>query len=225
MNAVPRLLRSLAYSGGDLGWRSLSEMPPNFADVIGSMEAGQVTPPLRDPGGFHIIKLIASRDAGPTVVTEYHARHISVKPDALTTDAQAKAKVENLRREIVSGKAKFADVARTESDDDTTANQGGDMGWFPLDGWGQAVAEQVQQLKDGEISQPFKAGGSWHILERLGQREQDRTMEARREKARQAIENRKSEDVYTNFLRELRAQAYVDIRIDGADDSGADKAP
>ncbi len=213
-----------ALEGGDLGWRRLSEMPPSFADVIGSMKPGQVTPPLRDPGGFHIIKLIATRKSPPTIVTEYHARHISIHPDALTNNAQAKARIENLRQEIVSGKATFAKVAEAESDDDATANQGGDMGWFPLDGWGQSVATQLQKLKDGEISQPFEAGGDWHIIERLGQREQDRTTEARRDQARQAIENRKSEDVYNNFLRELRAQAYVDIRLDGAK-SGAAQAP
>ncbi|MGA7297485.1 MAG: peptidylprolyl isomerase [Rhodanobacteraceae bacterium] len=213
-----------ALEGGDLGWRSLSEMPPQFADVIGGLKDGQITPPLRDPGGFHIIKLIGQRDQSTTVVTEYHARHISVKPDALMTDAQAKAKIENLRKKIVDGTAKFADVARTDSDDDSTANQGGDMGWFPADGWGQAVATQIQQLKDGDISQPFEAGGSWHIIKRLGRRQEDRTVEKRRQEARQAIENRKSEDVYSNFLRELRAQAYVDIR-DGNQDTGAKQAP
>lgn len=214
-----------ALEGGDLGWRSLSEMPPQFADVIGKMRKGQVSPPLRDPGGFHIIKLIGQRDQGATVVTEYHARHISVEPDALTSDAQAKAKIENLRAQIVDNKAKFADIAKADSDDDTTANQGGDMGWFALDSWGQAVATQLKQLKDGEISPPFNAGGSWHIIKRLGEREQDRTTETRRQQARQAIENRKSEDVYSNFLRELRAQAFVDTRIGQQDKNGAKQAP
>ncbi|MGB8633649.1 MAG: peptidylprolyl isomerase [Rhodanobacteraceae bacterium] len=213
-----------ALEGGDLGWRSLSEMPPQFAEVIGRLKEGQVTPPLRDPGGFHIIKLIGQRDQSATVITEYHARHISVKADALMTEAQAKTKIDNLRKKIVDGNAKFAEVAKTESDDDSTANQGGDMGWFPADGWGQSVATQIRQLKDGEVSQPFEAGGSWHIIKRLGKREQDRTVETRRQQARQAIENRKSEDVYSNFLRELRAQAYVDIR-DGNQDSGAKQAP
>lgn len=213
-----------ALEGGDLGWRSLSEMPPQFADVIGKMKVGQVTPPMRDPGGFHIIKLVDQRDQPATVVTEFHARHISVKPDTFTTDAQAEAKIKNLRKQIVDGKATFADIAKSDSDDDTTANQGGDMGWFPLDGWGEAVATQIQQLKDGEISPAFKAGDSWHIIKRLGKREQDRTDEARRQKARQAIENRKSEDVYNNFLRELRAQAYVDIFGDQKDNSGANQA-
>ncbi len=214
-----------ALEGGDLGWRSLNEMPPQFADVIGKLQTGQITPPLRDPGGFHIIKLVGQRDRGATVVTEYHARHISVRPDALTTEAQAKAKIENIRAQIVDGKVKFADIAKTDSDDDTTANQGGDMGWFPLDGWGQAVAVQLEQLKDGDISQPFDAGGSWHIIKRLGKRDEDRTIETRRQQAQQAIENRKSEDVYSNFLRELRAQAFVDIRIDQPDESGAKQAP
>ncbi len=207
-----------ALKGGDLGWHSLSELTPNFAQVLAEMQPGDVTPALRDPAGFHIFKLLEKRTSKPVMVTEYHARHLSIAIDALTTDAQAKAKITNLRKAIVDGRSEFAAVAQSESDDDTTASQGGDMGWFPLEGWGSAVARHIQVLKDGEVSEPFKAAGAWHIIQRLGEREEDRTVETRRDKARLAIENRKSRDVYENYLRQLRAEAYVDSRIPGSDD-------
>lgn len=207
-----------ALDGGDLGWVSLGSLPQQFADLVASLKPGQVTPPLRDPAGYQIFKLIDTRDEAPTIVTEYHARHLAIRSDALTTEAQAKAKIENLRAKITSGKASFADVARTESDDDTTANLGGDMGWFPINAWGTAVATALQTLADGEVSPPFEAGGAWHIVELLATREEDRTTEAQRKRARQVIENRKSKDAYANFLRQLRADAYIDIRLAGHGD-------
>lgn len=213
---------SNALQGGDLGWTNLSEMPESVAETLSTMQDGQVSPPIRDPGGFHIFKVLAHRDRGPVMVTEYHARHLSIRPDALTTESEAEDKINQLRQKITSGDATFADVAKAESDDDTTANQGGDMGWFPLESWGSAVAQQLDQLNDGEISQPFFAGGAWHIIKRLGTRDSDRTAETRREQARAAIETRKSSEVYDNFLRQLRAESYVDIRIQG-EDGDADK--
>lgn len=212
-----------ALEGGDLGWRSMSEMSPQFAELLAGMQPGDVTAPLRDPGAFQIFKVIDTRESAPTIVTQYHARHIAIRPDALTTETQAQRKIEQLRQRIVDGEASFKDVAQAESEDDTTANTGGDMGWFQINDWGTAVATQLKLLDDGEVSPPFKAGGAWHIIKRLGSREKDRTTEARRERARLAIENRKAKDVYDNFLRQLRAEAYVDVRVGKPGDSTSSK--
>jgi peptidyl-prolyl cis-trans isomerase SurA len=209
-----------ALEGGDLGWRNLDEVPTAFVSTIEKMQPGQVSEPLRGPNGFQILKLIDRRAQQATVVTEYHARHIMIRPSALVTDAQAEEKVEALRKRIVDGHEDFAALAKKNSDDDTTANQGGDMGWFPIDGWGTDVETQIRALKDNEVSLPFKTGGGWDIIQLLGKREQDRTAEVQREQAHQAIENRKAEDTYNNFLRDLRAQAYIENRLDPSASTG-----
>ncbi|MDN5924675.1 MAG: peptidylprolyl isomerase [Xanthomonadales bacterium] len=207
-----------ALEGGDLSWHRVDELPQGYANLITTMHPGEVSPALRDPNGYNIVKMVARRAPAPTVETQYHALHLMISPTVLLSDDKAHQEIEDLRAKIVSGKADFASVAKKHSDDKTTANLGGDMDWFPLDGWGQAIGDHIKTMKDGEISQPFKAGDSWHIVKLLGERQQDRTKEVEREQARQAIGNRKSQEVYANFLRQLRSQAYIDIRL------GKDKA-
>ncbi|HET6633133.1 MAG TPA: peptidylprolyl isomerase [Rhodanobacteraceae bacterium] len=209
-----------ALEGGDLGWRRLDELPSAFVQIIANMQPGEVSPAVRGPAGFHIIKLAGRRATPRTVVKEYHALHLMVQPTLLLSDSQAKQKIEELRQKIVSGKADFKEVAKKDSDDDTTANEGGDMGWFPIGAWGDAIAEQIKQMKNGEVSQPFEAGGSWHIVKLLAERQQDRTAEVERQQAHDAIASRKSQDVYTDFLRTLRSRAYIDNRLDPDASSG-----
>lgn len=213
-----------ALEGGDLGWRKMSELPRAFIERVSSMQAGETSEPMRGPRGFHIIHLLEKRDQDRTIVTEYHARHIMLTPDVLMTPEQAEQKAIELRKRIVDGGEDFATLAKEFSDDDTTANAGGDMGWFPIDTWGGAVAEQLTKLADGETSAPFRTEGGWHILQRLDTREQDRTKEMRRQQARVAIQNRKAEEFFNNYLREMRAMAFVDIRLN-ADQGDTAKTP
>jgi len=204
-----------ALEGGDLGWRSLDEVPPAFTEVIKTMKAGQVTQPIRGASGFQLLKLVETREAGHVAaqqVTEYHAQNLMVRVGGSVTAEQAKAKIDALRAQLVAG-ADFATTAKKESDDTSTSEKGGDMGWFQASAWGSAVESQIQLLKDGEVSQPFQSDVGWHLLKRLGTRVTDASTQAEREAARQAIARRKSQDEYDSFLRQLRAEAYVDIRL------------
>lgn len=185
------------------------------------MKSGDVTPPLRGPTGFHILKVIGRRAPGKAIVTEYHARQILIKPSELVTEQQAQQKADDLYRQITQKHADFAKLAKKNSDDDTTANAGGDMGWFQQGQWGGAIAQQVDTLKDGEISRPFKVQVGWDILQRLGTRQSDITEENRRNQARQAIGNRKAQQAYEDFLRQLRSESYVNIRVPALRPPGA----
>jgi peptidyl-prolyl cis-trans isomerase SurA len=213
-----------ALEGGDLGWRKMDEIPPAFAETLASMKPGQVSAALRGPTGFHILKLIGQREPSKQIVTEFHARQILIKPSELVTPAQAEQKARELYDRIANKHEDFAKLAKEDSDDDTTANAGGDMDWFPQKAWGQTIATQLGELKDGEVSQPFRSEAGWHILQRLGTRQSDQTKEIQRNEARQAIGNRKAEQAYDDYLRDIRANAYVDIVVPELRDTGADGA-
>lgn len=204
-----------ALEGGDLGWRSLDEVPPAFIEIIKSLKPNEVTQPIRGAGGFQILKVIETRSAGQAAaqeqVTEYHAQDILVSTKVLSS-AQAKAKIDQIRARLAAGED-FAAIAKKESENDVTRDKGGDMGWFQADRWGGAISRQIQVLKDGELSQPFQSDAGWHLIQRLGARQTTASDESKRDAARQIIAQRKSQDEYERFLRQLRSDAYVDVRL------------
>ncbi|MEO8673586.1 MAG: peptidylprolyl isomerase [Tahibacter sp.] len=204
-----------ALEGGDLGWRSYDQVPSMFGDLLQGMQKGQVSPAVRGPSGFHILKLADQREQGKQVVTEFHARHVMIKVTELVSSAEAEKKVRALRERIVDGKEDFAKIAKASSQDNTSANNGGDMGWFPIDSFGPQVAEVISGLKDDEVSEPFHSNVGWHFVQRLGMRQEDKTNDARRAQARDAIHQRKAEEDYDNFLRQIRSEAFVEYRLPG----------
>lgn len=200
-----------ALEGGDLGWRSADEIPSAFANVVGGMQSGQVFGPVRGPSGFQLLQLRDTRDAGASgsgaTVTQYQAAHILVRGD----DAAAKARVDALRARITAGED-FSAVANTGSDDAVSRGQGGDLGWFMQDEFGAQFGTQVAALQDGEVSQPFRTEAGWHIVRRTGTRQADVGAENRRNQMRETIGQRKLEDEWNRFLRQMRSEAYIDIR-------------
>ena len=202
-----------ALDGGDLGWRRMDEVPPAFVDTIDNMKGGEVSGILRGPTGFHIVQLLGQRAPSKQMVTEYHARQILIRPSELISADQAQQKAQDLYNRIVNKHQDFAKLAKDNSSDDTTANAGGDMGWFQQGDWGSLVGQKVDELKDGEVSQPFQSEAGWHIIQRIGTRSSDMTTQVARDQARQAIGNRKADQAYEDFLRELRSSSYVKILV------------
>ena len=203
-----------ALEGGDLGWRSLDEIPTTFASTIHDMKVGQVIGPTRGASGFQLLKLVETRDASkvtPQMVTQYHARHILVRTSEGVSDAQAKAKIETLRARLAGG-ADFAKVAQEGSNDTNSAGKGGDLGWFTQDTYGPEFGSQVSTLQDGQVSAPFKSAAGWHIVQRIGSRQADVGDESRRAQVRETIGQRKLEEEWNRYQRDLRNEAYVDIR-------------
>ncbi|HEX7324740.1 MAG TPA: peptidylprolyl isomerase [Rhodanobacteraceae bacterium] len=204
-----------ALDGGDLGWRRVDELPPDLQQIVASLPQGGVTQPLRDASGFTILKLEGTRKPGEKqIVTEYHALHLMIKPNAVLTEQGAKDKIDKLYKEIVDDHASFANLARQDSDDPTTANAGGDMGWFTKDEYGTDVGKLVATLQPGQVSKPFESpGGSWHIVKLLGTRQADRTKDIERSQAREAIAERKGRQAYDQFLRDMESSAYINIKV------------
>lgn len=203
-----------ALEGGDLGWRNLDEIPNAFSNQIKAMKAGDMLGPIRGPSGFQLLKLVGVRDgnggAGQTV-TEYHARHILVRVTDQVSDAAAKAKIETLRARIAGG-ADFQAVAKESSDDANSRGQGGDLGWFPADAFGQDFGQRVGSVSDGGVTAPFRTDAGWHIVQRVATRETDVSDDNKRAQVRDMIGRRKVEDEYNRYLQELRGEAYVSFR-------------
>jgi peptidyl-prolyl cis-trans isomerase SurA len=204
-----------ALEGGDLGWRRYEAIPSVFADLVAGMKKGDISQPIRGPNGFHIIRFADEReDNSAKAIKEYRARHIVISPSELQTEEQSIARIEKLREQVVAG-GDFAELARKYSQDDNSANLGGEMDWFVAGEYGARVTEVVESLKDGEISEPFRTELGWHILKREGTRERDRTEEFLRGQAREAIMRRKAEEEYDNYLRQIKAEAYIENRLAG----------
>jgi peptidyl-prolyl cis-trans isomerase SurA len=201
-----------ALDGGDIGWRTLDTIPPVFASMLQSMQPGQVSEPVRGPNGYQIVQLVETRQAGPQTVEEYSAQGLLIRITPTRPSEVARQKAEELRARIAAGED-FAAIARAESEDTMSKGAGGDMGWFPVGAWGTAVASQLQMLKDGELSQAFQSEVGWHVIRRVGVRQSDVTEKNRRNQAREQIIARKAEDEYERFLRQMRAEAFVDSRL------------
>jgi len=201
-----------ALQGGDLGWRNQNEIPNLFTSVVTAMQPGDISDPIRGPTGFQLLKLIESRDAGRQKVTEYQSRHLMLRQSEVVSFAQAKAKLETLRARALKGES-FENLAREYSEDTATRDAGGMMDWYEKDAWGAGVAAQIVTLKDGEISQPFQSDVGWHMIQRVGERETDVTDALRRNQVRELIARRKGEEEYERFLRQMRSEAFVDMRL------------
>ena len=203
-----------ALKGGDLGWRKQSELPTIFTAVIGSMNPGDISQPIQSSSGFHIVKVDdVKRQDNKVLVTQTHARHILLKTSALMTDEQAKAKLEDLRKQILAG-ADFAKLAKQYSDDTGSASDGGDLGWVDPGSTVPAFEKEMDKLQVGQISEPFKSQYGWHIVQVLGRRKSDQTDEARKNKAYEAIYARKSDEILQDWLSQLKGSAYIEYHLD-----------
>lgn len=205
-----------ALKGGDLGWRKQSELPTIFSDLVANMNPGDISEPVQSSSGFHIVKLDdVKRQAKKVVVTQTHARHILIKTSVLMTDEQAKAKLEDLRKQILAG-ADFAKLAKQYSEDTGSASQGGDLGWLDPGATVPAFDEHMSKLQVGEISEPFKSQYGWHIVQVLGRRQADQTAESLKNKAYEEVYNRKSDQIVQDWLSQMKGSAYIEYHLNDA---------
>jgi peptidyl-prolyl cis-trans isomerase SurA len=189
-----------ALEGGLVGWRDLNSVPVAFSESIKNLRAGQMTTPIRSPAGFHIIKVNDYRERTQVMATEFHAQHIMVQTNELLSPRQAMEQIRDIHKPLNDG-ADFAELAREFSDDATSANLGGDMGWFIPETYGERMAQTLTAMQDGEISEPFQTEAGWHIIERLGMREKDVTVESKRKAARGNLQQQKRDNELEKFLQ------------------------
>lgn len=206
-----------ALTGGNLGWRSAERLPGLFAEAVASLKPGETTSILRSAAGFHIVRVIdrkgGSQSGVPAQVQQTHARHILIKTSEVVTDADARRRLTDLRERVVQGGASFADLARIHSAD-LSASKGGDLGWIYPGDTVPEFEQAMDALKPGELSQPIQSPFGWHLILVEDRRVQDVSDERKRGAARNALRERKSDEAYQDWLRQLRDRAYVEYRTE-----------
>lgn len=232
-----------AQQGGDLGIRMNEDWPALFISASKNVRDGGTTSVFKAPNGFHILKVVerrglinetrkvvnvrlpdppqpqltlrekAARQNGPVEVTDSHVRHILVRVTPVFSDAQAKARIDDLYRRIQSGEA-FADVALKYSQD-SSAPLGGDIGWITPGQADPAFEKAVASLQPGQVSAPVRSQFGWHIIEVLDRRTEDKQAAIRRDLARETLYQQQAEHVLQDWIAQLRTQAYIDNRLTG----------
>lgn len=203
---------SEALKGGDLGWRKQSELPSLFADIAPKMKKGEIEGPIRSPSGFHIIKLLDQRGGNVELITKTHVRHILLKPNELLTNDDARKKLESIKARIEAGDD-FGDLARGNSDDKGSAVKGGDLGFVTPGALVPEFEEAMNNLKPKQLSEPVQSQFGWHLIQVLERQESDDTAELLKKQAQDEIFKRKVEEETELWLRRIRDEAYVEIRV------------
>ena len=202
-----------ALEGGRLGWKSGTQMPALFLDALKTMQVGEVSQPLRSPNGFHVLKLTNKRGGNsPLVIQQTHSRHILIKLSEIMSEKEGKQKMDNIKERLDNGE-KFEVLARQYSEDSTASN-GGDLGWINPGDTVPQFEKAMNELKDNQISQPVRTQFGWHVIQVIERRSQDMSKEAARLKARQEIRAKKADEAYQDWIRELRDRAYVELRLE-----------
>lgn len=201
-----------AMQGGDLGWRNASALPQDFIQLLNTLQVGGVTDLVRASGSLYLFKLTDKRDSsGPQYVKQYKVRHILIKTNEATSDADAYARILQVQDRLKRG-AKFEDMARQFSEDGS-ASLGGDLGWVNEGDTVPEFERTFRQMAAHQISEPVKTPFGWHLIELDEVRNQDVSSDREKLLVKQQIRQRKIEQSYTDWLEQLRAGAFIDDRL------------
>jgi peptidyl-prolyl cis-trans isomerase SurA len=202
-----------ALEGGGLGWRPGDQLPTLYFDVVGSLQEGEFSEPIRAVSGYHIVKV--NQIEGVTQKSEIEqtrVRHILVTPDQIIDEETAQQQLEDARERILGGED-FGEVAKLLSDDPGSASQGGEMGWTGPGEFVPEFEEVANNAEIGDLSEPFRSRFGWHILEVLERRTYDNTEELKESNCVQRIRNGKLANETELWIRRIRDEAFVETRI------------
>jgi peptidyl-prolyl cis-trans isomerase SurA len=202
-----------AQNAGVLGARTADRLPPLFVEATRDLSEGGVSPVLRSSAGFHIVKVLEKRELGKTgiAVTQSHARHILLRPGAQMTEAQARQKLADFKRRIQAGQADFAALAR-ENSQDTSAGNGGDLGWASPGMFVPEFEEAINSLTPGQIADPITTRFGVHLIQLIERRQSALGPREQREVVRNLVRERKLDEAYVRWTQEVRGRAYVELR-------------
>ena len=199
-----------ALKGGDLGWRTINDVPTLFANKVSQMQADEVSDPIRSPSGFHILKMLEIKGLDSHVTTQTKVRHILIKTNELIDDSEAKNRLLALRERIVDGDD-FAKLARANSDDKGSAIKGGSLEWVNPGDLVKPFEETMNKLVINELSEPIQTQFGWHLIQVLDRKAKDDSEEHKKNTIRDAIRKRKIEEETELWMRRLRDEGFVEI--------------
>lgn len=200
-----------ALKGGDLGWRKEAELPSLFADIVPSLKKGGISDPIRSASGFHIIKITDKRGGEEQLVRQTRARHILIQETTIRDAKQSEQLINELYKRVKKGED-FATLAKEFSDDPGSKVSGGDLNWINEGDMVPAFEKTMKATKKGQTSKPFKSRFGWHILQVTDYRQKDMGEEVQRNQARQLLYSRRFEEELPIWLRQIRADAYVEVK-------------
>jgi peptidyl-prolyl cis-trans isomerase SurA len=200
-------------NGGQMGLREASRYPALFSAATRQLGVGDVAALVRSPAGFHVLKVTEKINTNlPTAaVTQSHARHILLVPNARSNESQARDKLAELKKRVVTGQADFASLAREYSQDGSAA-QGGDLGWASPGMFVPEFEAVMNRLVPGEVSDPLVSRFGVHLIQLLERRKATLTQEQQRESVRAMLREKKLEESYVTWVREQRGRAFVELR-------------
>ena len=203
-----------ALSGGVIAMRPINRLPALYADAVQKLQPNEVSPLLRSPVGFHFIKLLERKGGAAEMpaLKQTHARHILIRVNEVLSDSDAKHKLDGLKERLDNG-ADFAALARLYSSD-LSAAKGGDLGWVNQGDMVPEFEKTMDSLAVKEISQPVKSPFGWHLIQVLERRSDEGSPERKRMAARQVLRERRSDEMYQDWQRQLRDRAYVEYHLD-----------
>ena len=201
-----------ALEGGFLGWRTSAELPSLFAEVVSGLTVGEVAQPVRSGAGFHILKLTEKRGNTVKFLDQTLARHILVQPSEIRTENQAEVLINDIYKRLKEGED-FKQLARQFSEDPGSKMDGGELGWSNPGDYDPAFEMTLNATEIGQLSEPIKSSFGWHIIEVMDRRNEDVSQEEQKNRAYQIIFKRKFDQELQSTLIELRAEAYVDIKL------------
>ncbi len=210
--AIAKSAGSNALEGGDMGWRKAGEMPSLYGEQILGLKVGDTLEPIRSASGFHIVQLLEMRGAGSETAEQVNVRHILLRNSEIQSEEQTQELIQSIYQRIIDGE-EFAAMAREFSDDPSNALTGGDMGWSEPATMVPEFAEVMRTQPIGEVSKPFKTSFGWHIAEILERRTQDMSEKARKNMAVQVLHSRRFDEELQVWLKEIRDEAYVELRL------------
>jgi len=210
--AVARSAGARALEGGDLGWRRAGELPTLFADQVLELEPGETADPVASASGIHIVQLLEQRGAGMQREQQTLLRHILVQTSEIRTEEQTEELIREIASRLQAGED-FVALAAEFSEDPGSALNGGDLGWTGGNQFVPSFVEAMNATTTGSLSEPFRSDYGWHVLEIQERREQDMSEETRRNMATQILHKRRFDEELQVWLKELRDEAFVEMRL------------
>jgi peptidyl-prolyl cis-trans isomerase SurA len=199
-------------NGGAMGLRPVDRYPELFVQATASLPVGGVSEIVRSGAGFHILKVLQRQSSPDTLlVTQTRARHILLRPSAQLSQAQAIEQLGSVRRDILSGKADFADLAKRISQDGS-APQGGDLGWANPGMFVPEFEQTMNQLRPGQLAEPLVSRFGVHLIEVTDRRDAPMTDAEQRNLARSVLREGKLEEAYASWVQDIRGKAFIEMR-------------